>query len=498
VGRTSRQQPALIHHESDAAIAAVRWLEAALAPMRLEGVARVGRRTNVFRLAGSLGYGLLAESEGVLEDRPGVYQTLASALVARPAGPSEARSLYLLETETHGWDAWTEASMTGDRHWLEVPRRAMYRERDRRTAELAAELDRFTVTELAPGAVPGLAAGLSPDQVRQLAALHTPELLGEGLTPQGNRRRTPGTSASWRTFERRLARAVERMPDESFLILAAPPADAGPGYYVQFAQATTVLRAEAVLSPYLPAHAPLSDAQEAGLAQLGWSWPAPDDKERNAFRMWDMPAPAAEAAHLVVETLRGVYGIDTPSRLRFTYALFSGGDLPDPKLGIPRAAARTPSRARSSSQPRRAARAGERLRRDVEAALATFIGIPRVRPDQDGDYPMRSGSAIYFVRILEGVPPAIGVFSPVLRDVQPSPALFEALNDINRRIRHARIFVDHATVYVALELPAIGLTPEHVAFGCNQLGGLADDLDDLLHGRFGGEVAFDTSPKLLN
>ncbi len=39
-------------------------------------------------------------------------------------------------------------------------------------------------------------------------------------------------------------------------------------------------------------------------------------------------------------------------------------------------------------------------------------------------------------------------------------------------------------------MPAIGLTADHVAFARKQTGSLADDLDDVIHGRLGGAVAF--------
>jgi hypothetical protein len=86
----------------------------------------------------------------------------------------------------------------------------------------------------------------------------------------------------------------------------------------------------------------------------------------------------------------------------------------------------------------------------------------------------------------------------VLRGVATTAELLEALNEVNGRIRYGRVFVANHVVIVAMELPAVELTPAHVAFACAELGNLADHMDDTLRGRFGGEVAFDPNPRLVN
>jgi hypothetical protein len=111
---------------------------------------------------------------------------------------------------------------------------------------------------------------------------------------------------------------------------------------------------------------------------------------------------------------------------------------------------------------------------------------------------VRIGSALMFIQLLDGLPPVVRIFSPILRDVAPSPTLFEALNEINARIRFGRVLWTGRQVVVAMELTAADLTEAQVVFACTQLGNLADHLDDGLHGRFGGATAFATRPTLLN
>jgi hypothetical protein len=300
---------------------------------------------------------------------------------------------------------------------------------------------------------------------------------------------------TWPAFEKRLAKALAAMAPETFLILTTPVAGDAPVYYVQFAHATDLFRAEAVGSANLPPSRPLDDGQLERIRGLGWRAPE-GDGERNAIREWPVPAPVEEVALLAVETMRSVYGIDAPAALRFKYAAFAGPTPPLPSLGIARDV--PPPHPAESKLKAGGSKGIGRLRRQVEKALAGWIGVPKVFADDDGDYPIRTGSAICYLRILDGVPPAISVFSPVLRDVAVTADLLSAIDDINGKTRYGRVFTSGPAVLVALELPAIDLTPAHVAFACQEVGALADFLDDMLHGRFGGRITFDTSPKLLN
>jgi len=308
----------------------------------------------------------------------------------------------------------------------------------------------------------------------------------------------PGPGPTWEMFEARLAAALERMPVESYLILTTPSSAGGPTYYVQFARhvdeegGSTGLRAEAVSSSYLPADRPLAPDQEQLLVGLGWEPPG-DDPGRNFFRMWPQPALLAEVARLAVRTLREVYGIAAPADLRFVHSFFDRGDVPDPDLGI-QAERRTPR-----STPRgRVRHDAASLRALVEKALRGWLGLDELVRDADGDYPIRVGSVLMFVRLLEGMPPVVQIFAPILRDIAESPVLTAALNEINGRIRFGRVFWMHRQVIVAMELTALDVSAGQVVFACVELGNLADHLDDGLHGRFGGATMFPARATLVN
>lgn len=307
------------------------------------------------------------------------------------------------------------------------------------------------------------------------------------------------TALTWDEFERRLAAALEGMDPETFLIVTLPPVEGGTAYYVQFARleaaegADEGLRAEAVGNDHLPPSAPLTTGQVRRLGRLGWQKPGPADKGRNYTRSWSVPAPYADVARLAIATLRDVYGVDEPGHLRYVYQSFGRRPVGALDLGIepqPRASSRT-------GRPR-SGRAAEELRPLVEKALMRWLRLPELVRDEDGDYPVRLGSALLFVRLADGVPPVVRIFAAILREVPESPALLAALNQVNARIRFGRTFWASGNVYVSGEVSAAGVTGEQLRVVCTELANLADHLDDGFHGRFGGAVMFETQPGPVN
>ncbi|MDA8237224.1 MAG: YbjN domain-containing protein [Chloroflexi bacterium] len=312
-------------------------------------------------------------------------------------------------------------------------------------------------------------------------------------------RRRPRPRLTWAGFERRLAAALGRMAGETFLTLTQAAGADAPGYYVQFAHhvrsrgGSAGLRAEAVGSPYLPPGRPLTPAQEAQLDEIGWERPGPDEPGRNLFRDFPLPASFEDVARLAVRTLRDVFAIGAPDELRYRHQSFERGPVAELDLGI-EAEARTPT-PRPRARPRPPL---DELRAQVEAGLRGWLHLDELIRDEDGDYPVRLGSVLMFVRLLDGVPPVVRIFAPILRDIPGTPELLGALNDVNRTVRFGRAIWTERQVVVTMDLTAIDLTADQVAFACVELGNLADYLDDGLHGRFGGSVLFDSRPSPVN
>ncbi|MDP9232949.1 MAG: YbjN domain-containing protein [Actinomycetota bacterium] len=292
---------------------------------------------------------------------------------------------------------------------------------------------------------------------------------------------------TWDEFEARLTGVLERMAVDTYLVVGTRPnADDGSSYYVQFAQGGRAgFLAEAVSNRYLAGTGAISPMQEQRLGELGWQWPNPRSKtELNFSREWPMPTPFDEAATLAVRTLREIYGVERTDDLAYKSFSRDGHRFAQPSLAID---AEVPS----ESQERHPAIATmQELKPLVEGAIKKFLNVGEVKYDERGDIPIRLGSAMVFVRLADGSPPIVGIFSPVVWGIPGSAGLLEAVNDINTRIRFGRVAWTGREVMATMEVSAAGITVDDIAFTCLQVGGIADHFDEELQQRFGGITMF--------
>jgi hypothetical protein len=230
----------------------------------------------------------------------------------------------------------------------------------------------------------------------------------------------------------------------------------------------------------------LSEKAAETLFRLGWNAPDPDVKAKethvNYWTDWPAPPHAAAMAQLAVSTLRRVYGITSPDQLEYKYFDKAGQALELADLGLRRRAdARTEDRT------------VEHLRPIVEQTLREVLHVAELKYDEQGNIPIRFGSAVVFVRLVGGKTPEVQVFSPLLWELSSTNGLVEALNNINTHLAFGRVFWDGERVIAAIDLPAPGLSGEYVALACFEIGSLADHFDEELAERFGGKTMFGES-----
>lgn len=132
----------------------------------------------------------------------------------------------------------------------------------------------------------------------------------------------------------------------------------------------------------------------------------------------------------------------------------------------------------------------ELVRSHVERLLQEVFELCRVRRDQDGDYPFRSGSAVYFVRVLDGDPVMISVFAAAVTGVKRSAKLLEEINSINARSVFGHVYWRAGTVFVEHTLMASSLDEETLGRVCAAVGTLADDIGPMIALVYGGATAF--------
>jgi hypothetical protein len=135
------------------------------------------------------------------------------------------------------------------------------------------------------------------------------------------------------------------------------------------------------------------------------------------------------------------------------------------------------------------------LQEKVSAAIATIL---RTTPDQlkinaDGDISIRAGSAMVFVRVRHN-PPLLDVFSPILTGVEPSLKLYAKLSDLTNRMPIGRLYWIDGTVWASIPVFGRNFQAAHLILAIQVMTGLADELDDRLHGEFGGRRFFGGPP----
>jgi hypothetical protein len=112
----------------------------------------------------------------------------------------------------------------------------------------------------------------------------------------------------------------------------------------------------------------------------------------------------------------------------------------------------------------------------------------------NGSWPLRRGSATFFVNVLEPsspsppAPPIVKVFSLVLTNVPKSAALLEELNQMNLQWNFVRAAWADGQVILSTELLAETLDLEELEVAISAVGRIADTSDEQLRARFGGQI----------
>ena len=135
------------------------------------------------------------------------------------------------------------------------------------------------------------------------------------------------------------------------------------------------------------------------------------------------------------------------------------------------------------------------VRSHVETLLEKLTGQPCLKPDGEGDYPVRFEQAVYYVRLLDVERPVVQVFAVAVAGAEERPELFAALNTINRQLRFARTFVTSGKVVFASELLGETIDVDELASACGAVATAADHFGPLIAKEYGGELQFhDVAP----
>jgi hypothetical protein len=314
---------------------------------------------------------------------------------------------------------------------------------------------------------------------------------------------------AWQEFARAIAAALPQLPAGTSLDVTLDPTASGTGDAVYEVRVTMseggLLTAAAVSNADLPEGYRLDRTAIGQLVALGWSPPGVMDGVGDSFGVRMPAAQSTRLAVIVSRTMRDVYGAPHPAFLTYTAAGGDGTQAHLPPLGAARlldAEADADAGGDEDEPTERAlARLGDvapglSLGEQVAAVVASLLKTTpdALSVDPDGDIGIRSGSAMVFVRVRDN-PPLVDVFSPVLTDIEPTEKLYTKLSELTNRMPIGRLYCTNDTVWASVPVFGRDFQPTHLMLAVQVMTGLADELDDRLHGEFGGKRFFGEGDK---
>jgi hypothetical protein len=243
----------------------------------------------------------------------------------------------------------------------------------------------------------------------------------------------------------------------------------------------------------------------ADLVALGWSPPGVLPGSRDSFGLRTTVSAANRLATTVSRTLRDVYGAPHPAFLVYLVHDEADEPLPSVPLGTAR---HEPSiddeldlddldadgvlAAAIATAADDVVPLEERVRTVVATMSKTTV--EQLQVDGDGDIGIRAGSAMVFVRVRDN-PPLVDVFSPILTEIEPTEQLYVKLSELTNRMPIGRLYCTADTVWASIPVFGRNFQATHLMLAVQVMTGLADQLDDRLHGEFGGKRFFGEGDK---
>jgi hypothetical protein len=293
----------------------------------------------------------------------------------------------------------------------------------------------------------------------------------------------PTISPAWAQFAQRLASVLQGLQEDQFLVISAK--QSAP--YVQFVgQGFYGIRMETISNQYLDRPEKLTEHQLHMLAELGWNHPTKniEDKSQdkdpegspNFYIDHSTPVSFDTAAEVAVTTLAAVHKIPHPGYLQYEAFDSDGNSISISALGLKRM---TRS---DESNP-------QKIRQDLLSIIKKITGLTDLQYNQDGNIGIRSGSLLALIRYEEH-PPSIRFHSPLVSGIEESPELHVRLNELNSGVGCMHFFYHNNRVIAVSDIPAAPFHAGHFLQTFKMFYEIADGVDELLAGEFGGKTAF--------
>lgn len=294
------------------------------------------------------------------------------------------------------------------------------------------------------------------------------------------------TDDAWAEFTQRLTEVLEHMdPGASLTIGAIATEQEGQSPFVSFTcLADRRLVAEAAANTVLSDEFQLNGDQLVTLDDWGWHPPNVDDEfpTENHWRIADEEA-VADLAAAATRVLREIYHVPHPVFL-----------APDQLAEVLTPPTRTelPPEGAAQFTPEDVSATVISGRDHLDLLVATHLeqvlGHPPLR-DADGDYAVRVGSTMVFIRPTADAREVL-VFSAVVHDVDGRSRAMEVLSDLNAEARFVRFLMIKDRVFVSLSIFAQPFVPAHLEQAVDTVCLVADQIDNHLASKLRGRTTF--------
>ncbi|MDO5285270.1 MAG: hypothetical protein Q4G45_00380 [Actinomycetia bacterium] len=300
------------------------------------------------------------------------------------------------------------------------------------------------------------------------------------------------TDQAWEQFRDRLSEVLSVMDDEADLHLPTLSPDDDVAPYLHFrCRRLGELLAEASSNASLGEDFQLAVSQLTTMEEFGWQPPSVSGEHpsRDFSVVWSQDDTDGLAA-LSIETLRSVYGVlhpvfIAPDHLAEVLAPPAptepgslGGNGPGPKQAYDA----EELTAVTLPDP-------EDLAASVAEELTEMFGHTPFR-DSEGDFAIRVGSAMVFVRVTADAREVIA-FSAVVHDLEGRSRAAEICNDLNAESRFIRFWVLRDRVYASMSLLAQPFVRAHLHQVVREVAKIADEIDDFLADALKGRTTFE-------
>ncbi len=314
---------------------------------------------------------------------------------------------------------------------------------------------------------------------------------------------------AWREFAGALSSLLPTLAPGAHVDITLDPTASGTGTAVYSVSMRVLpdgaVEALAVGNAALPSEFRMDRAAVADMVALGWSPPGVLAGSGESFGLRSDQDKAGQLATAVTRTLRDVYGAPHPAFL--VYLVHDEEDEPidtaplgtarhEPSIGGGLDLGDLDDDAALDAALAGAVEETIPLDERVRTVVATMskTTVDQLQVDADGDIGIRAGSAMVFVRVRDN-PPLVDVFSPILTDVEPTEQLYVKLSELTNRMPIGRLYVAQDTVWASIPVFGRNFQAIHLMLAVQVMTGLADELDDRLHGEFGGKRFFGEGDK---